>query len=88
MSDRGTSETIQIALGLEENDDSPWEYGTYIERKDGDDWVPLVYSGRDSYDDARDAWLQDCRLAASAPGLYRNPRIVRRAVSPWELIDR
>ena len=45
MSDRGVSETMQIRLGLEENDESPWEWGTYIERNDGGDWTPLVYGG-------------------------------------------
>ena len=86
MSDRGTSEAVQIRLGLEENDESPWEWGTYIERNDGGDWTPLVYGGH-SYEDAHESWRRDCDLATSAPGTFRNPRLVRRAVSPWEVRD-
>ena len=89
MNDRGESEAVQIRLSLEENDESPWEYGTYIERNDGrdgeDDWIPLVYGGREDYGDARDMWLSDCRFATQHPNRWRNPRIVRRAVSPWEV---
>lgn len=90
MSDRGSSEAVQIRLGLEENDESPWEYGTYIERNDGrdgkDDWVPLVYGGNKSWEDARKSWMRECNFAATHPRMFRNPRIVRRAVSPWEVI--
>ena len=87
MSDRGTSEAVQIRLGLEENDESPWEWGTYIERWDNDGWVPLVYGGH-SYEDAYEHWRQRCDMATSTPGLFRHPRLVRRAVSPWEVMDR
>ena len=62
MSDRGESEAMQIRLGLEEHDESPWEWGTYIERKDGSDWTPLVYGGH-SYEDAHESWLLDCTQA-------------------------
>ena len=92
MSDRGAAEATQIALGLEENDESPWEYGTYIERNDGrdgqDDWTPLVYGGYESFSDVRNMWLSDCDAATRHPNAVRNPRIVRRAVSPWEVADR
>lgn len=91
MSDRGSSEAVQIRLGLEENDESPWEYGTYIERNDGrdgkDDWVPLVYGGCESREDARKHWLREGDFATQHPERFRNPRIVRRAVSPWEVHD-
>lgn len=90
MSDRGTSETEQVRLGLAENDESPWEWGIYIERNDGrggqDNWVPLVYGGF-SYEDAYEHWRRDCTLATSTPSHFRNPRLVRRAVSPWEVRD-
>lgn len=86
MSDRGTNEAEQVRLGLAENDESPWEWGIYIERNDRDGWTPLVYGGF-SYEDAYGHWRQKCDMATSAPGLFRNPRIVRRSVSPWEVQD-
>lgn len=87
MSNRGTSEAWQVKLGLAENDESPWEWGVYIERNDGGDWVPLVYGGH-SYEDAYEHLRQDCNMVTSTPGAFRNPRLVRRAVSPWEVMDR
>ncbi|MFB9776137.1 hypothetical protein [Brevibacterium otitidis] len=80
------SEAVQIRLGLEEWDESPWEWGVYVERNDGrrgkDAWTPLVYGGMESFEDARQRWRNFC---GGPPHLYRNPRIVRRAVSPWEV---
>lgn len=91
MTDRGASEAVQIRLGLEENDESPWEYGTYIERNDGrdgkDDWVPLVYGGNKSWEDTWVDHRANCKASAAHPRMFRNPRIVRRAVSPWEVRD-
>ncbi|MCT1689888.1 hypothetical protein M3B11_02755 [Brevibacterium sp. p3-SID960] len=82
------SEEVQIRLGLEEWDESPWEWGVYVERNDGSDgedcWVPLVYGEMVSFDDARQRWRNFCD---ATQGIYRNPRIVRRAVSPWEVRD-
>ena len=90
MSDRGTNEAEQVRLGLAENDKSPWEWGIYIERNDGrvdrPDWVPLVYGGFD-YEDAYRRWRQKCDAVTSVPDHFRNPRLVRRAVSPWEVQD-
>ena len=86
MSDRGESEAMQVRLGLEEHDESPWEWGIYIERWDNDGWTPLVYGGF-SHEDAYQHWRQKCTLATSAPDTFRNPRLVRRAVSPWEVRD-
>lgn len=86
MSDRGTSEAVQIRLGLAENDESPWEWGTYIERNDRGYWTPLVYGGL-SYEHAHESWRLDCALVTRSPGTFRNPRLVRRAVSPWEVRD-
>ena len=77
------SEAAQIRLGLEEWDESPWEWGVYVERDDKGDWTPVVYGGEASFEDARERWIGF--LAATDTGLYRNPRIVRRAVSPWEV---
>lgn len=88
MSDRGTSEAVQIRLGLKENDQSPWEYGVYVERCDDGDWTPLVYGEHWDYDEARVSWRSLARSAAAHPGHYRNPRIVRRAVGPWEVTDK
>ena len=80
------SEEVQIRLGLEEWDESPWEWGVYVERNDNSDgedyWIPVIYGGRESFEDARRSWLNFCDGPLS---LYRNPRIVRRAVSPWEV---
>lgn len=82
------SEAQQIEYGLEEWDESPWEWGVYVERNDNSDgedyWIPVVYGGMESFEDARRSWLHFCDGPLS---LYRNPRIVRRAVSPWEVRD-
>lgn len=87
MSDRGTSETEQVTLGLAENDESPWEWGIYIERCwDNDYWTPLVY-GELSYEHAHETWLLNCGLVTRLPDQYRNARLVRRAVGPWEVRD-
>lgn len=90
MTDRGTNEAEQVKRGLAENDESPWEWGVYIERNDGrddrDGWTPLVYGGL-SYEHAHESWRLDCNMVTRMPDRYRNPRIVRRAVSPWEVRD-
>ena len=90
MSDRGTSEAWQVKLGLAEHDESPWEWGIYIERNDGSgnqpDWTPLVDGGL-TYGAAQNRWRLDCEFAAHNPDQFRNPRLVRRAVSPWEVRD-
>lgn len=86
MSDRGTNEAEQVRLGLAENDESPWEWGIYIERCDSEGWVPLVY-GEHTYESAYRRWRRQCNVAARMPDRVRNPRIVRRAVSPWEVRD-
>lgn len=78
------SEAVRVRAGLEFCDESPWEWGNYIERRDGDVWYPLVYGGRETFEETYRHWLRDVQLATSYPGRYRNPRIVRRAVSPWE----
>ena len=77
---------MQVRLGLEEHDKSPWEWGNYLERNDGGDWTTLLYGGL-SYEHAHESWLLDCDMATRMPDRYRNPRIVRRSVSPWEVMD-
>ncbi len=90
MSDQGTSEAMQVAVGLEQNDESPWEYGLYVERNDGrdgkDGWTPLVYGGCVNYEDAVQCARPTMHSITVSPRTFRNPRIVRRAVSPWEVV--
>ena len=72
------------------------EFGHYIERYDGprdegrtpkltsdEDWTPLIYAG-DSYEDVEEMHAQH-RLDTGHPGPFRHSRILRRAVSPWEV---
>lgn len=85
------SEAVQTRLSLEEWDESPWEWGVYIERNDGrdgeDDWTPLVYGKGGSFERALESYLSFHNAARVSPKTYRHPRIVRRAVSPWEVRD-
>lgn len=80
------SEAEQIRLGLEEWDESPWEWGVYVERNDSSDgedyWIPVVYGRMESFRGAR---LRFLNFFDATPGIYRNPLIVRRAVGPWEV---
>jgi hypothetical protein len=83
-------ETQEIEKGIAEATipDGPWEFGHYIERNDNDSgWIPLIYGGlteglaqelhaRHRYDGTR------------GDDVFRNSRVVRRAVSPWELWPR
>lgn len=80
------SEALQIKAGLEFCDESPWQWGNYMERynEDEDIWYPCVYGDRTTFEEARQQWLADCHITTLFPQRYRNPRIVRRAVSPWE----
>lgn len=58
------SEAVQIRLGLEEWDESPWEWGVYVEQNDDSDgedcWIPVIYGERESFEDARKMWLNFC----------------------------
>lgn len=74
----------------------PFEFGNYVERYDGplddgrmptntqeQDWTPLIYEAQD-FEDAKE--LHDRNIRDDGPhSPYRYSRIVRRAVSPWEV---
>lgn len=95
----GDQESRRIRDGIDEatnHGGGPWEFGHYIERYDGPldegrmpkntsaaDWTPLIYEAQ-SFEDAEE--LHHChRLATGLTGPFRHSRIVRRAVSPWEV---
>lgn len=96
---RGDQESRRIRDGIEEatnHDGGPWEFGHYIERYDGPldegrtpkltsdaDWTPLIYAG-ESLDDVEDMHAR-YRLDTGLTGPFRHSRILRRAVSPWEV---
>lgn len=98
---RGDQESQAIRRGIAEataHRDGPWEYGHYIERYDGpfvngrvpgetldSDWTPLIYEG-DSLEDAEGLHGRHRSDTALTP--YRRSRVVRRAVSPWEVVSR
>lgn len=76
----------------------PWEFGHYIERYEGplegghmprvtidNDWTPLIYEAQD-LEDAEEEHARH-RLDTGLTGPFRNSRIVRRAVSPWEVFS-
>lgn len=88
---RAIRERIEAATGS-----GPWEFGHYVERYDGpleggrmprrtvdDDWTPLIYEAQD-LEDAEEVHARH-RLDTGLTGPFRNSRIVRRAVSPWEV---
>ena len=77
---------MQVRIGLAENDESPWEWGLYFERNDNGNWTTLVCGGY-TYKDAYKAWRSVSHSATAHPNHYRNARLVRRAVSPWEVRD-
>lgn len=80
----GDQENRELRAGLATNDRSPFQWGQYCERLDGDDWTPLVYEA-DSFEDALDMHLMTQRLSSE---VFRRSRVVRRAVSPWEVWTR
>lgn len=59
---------------------SVWEYGQYVERHDGDEWTPLLY-GEMTEAQAEQHHEQVQRMGAP----FRNSRVVRRVVGPWEV---
>lgn len=95
----GDQESQRIREGIERatsHDTGPWEFGHYIERYDGpldnghvpletaeEDWTPLIYEAQD-LEDAEDVHAHH-RFDGPLTGPFRNSRIVRRAVSPWEV---
>jgi hypothetical protein len=98
---RGDQESQAIREGIAEatnHDGGPWEYGHYVERYDGpyvkgmvprgptadEDWTPLIYEAV-SLEDAEELHHLH-RLDTGMTGPFRNSRVVRRAVSPWEVV--
>ena len=98
---RGDQESQAIRRGFAEatnHDGGAWEYGHYVERYDGpymegrvprgptadEDWTPLIYEAT-SAEDAEDMHrLHRHDTGMNAP--FRRSRVVRRAVSPWEVV--
>ncbi len=79
------TEEVQIRLGLEEWDESPWEWGVYVERNHAEDaWTSVIYAEGNSLKDAqhllRSFWDSNSKS-------YRNPCLVRRPVGPWEVAN-
>ena len=95
----GDQESRHIRDGIDEatrHGGGPWEFGHYIERYDGpldtgrmpkntsnEDWTPLIYEA-ESFEDAEDIHHRR-HLDTGMTGPFRHSRIVRRAVSPWEV---
>lgn len=97
---RDDKESRAIREGIEEatnHDGGPWEYGYYVERYDGpyiegqvpagptadEDWTPLIYEATDR-EDAEE--MHHWTVEMGSP--FRRSRVVRRAVSPWEVVTR
>lgn len=98
---RGDQESQAIRRGVMEataHNGGPWEYGHYIERYDGpyvegkvpqgptsdEDWTPLIYEAV-SLEDAMEVHRRH-HLDNEMTGPFRRSRILRRAVSPWEVL--
>lgn len=98
---RGDQESQAIRRGIMEattHDGGPWEYAHYIERYDGpfvegkmpqgptsdEDWTPLIYEAT-SAEDAEDLHRMH-RHDTGMGSPFRRSRVVRRAVSPWEVM--
>lgn len=95
----GDQESRSIRVGIEyatNHDGGPWEFGHYIERYDGpltegrmprrtapEDWTPLIYEAQ-SFEDAEGLHARH-RLDTGMTEPFRRSRVVRRAVSPWEV---
>lgn len=78
--------------------EGPFEFGHYLERYDGpldegfiprtaqdSDWTPLIFEAQDLEEAERHHARH--RLDTGLTGPFRNSRIVRRAVSPWEVFE-
>ncbi|WP_336819801.1 hypothetical protein [Gordonia sp. MMO-8] len=86
-----TENDLEISLAQATHPDGPWEFGHYIERYDGpasgdrsDDqlWTPLIY-GEMTEAEALNLHTSSYSEGPSSP--FRRSRVVRRAVSPWEV---
>lgn len=96
---RGDQESQRIREGIKEatnHDGGPWEFGHYIERYDGplegghmpketneQDWTPLIYEA-ESFEDAEESHTRH-RFDTGMTEPFRHSRILRRAVSAWEV---
>jgi hypothetical protein len=61
------------------NGEDRYQWGQYVERNDGDEgWTPLIYEGDEKS-------VRDWFAADKDSRIYRNSRIVRRAIGPWEV---
>lgn len=94
----GDQESRAVRQGILEatNHEGPWEFGHYIERYDGplengrmpketfdSDWTPLIYEA--SNQEEAEEHHASHRLDTDLTGPFRRSRVVRRAVSPWEV---
>ena len=94
----GDQESRAVRQGILEatNHEGPWEFGHYIERYDGplengrmpketfdSDWTPLIYEAG-THEEAEESHART-RLDTGLTGPFRRSRVVRRAVSPWEV---
>lgn len=87
--DPTTARSIKDGIAEATYPEGPWEFGEYCERYDGpadgdrsDDslWIPLIY-GEMTETEARQRVSEERMV----PEFIRNSRVVRRAVSPWEV---
>jgi len=66
------------------NGEDRYQWGHYIERNDGrdgkSDWFPIIYDGDE---ESVRQWHGTGRHGDS----FRNSRIVRRAIGPWEQVS-
>ena len=95
---RGDQESRALRERIEDatsHDTGPWEFGHYIERYDGpgdagvvpsrtksEHWTPLIYEAECLEDAEREHARHRIDMNP-----FRNSRIVRRAVSPWEVFS-
>lgn len=80
MSDQEAQPAIDAGIIEASADCGPREFGHYIERNDRGKWVPLIY-GELTEDQALDFHLRH----GHDGGVFRNSRVVRREVTPWEI---
>lgn len=84
MSDQETR-AIEAGIADATTPEGPWEFGHYIERNDHDSgWTPLIY-GELTEEQAQEHHARHRYDGTRGDDVFRNSRVVRRAVSPWEL---
>lgn len=70
---RGIQEVLEI------NGEDRYQWGQYVERKDGETWTPLIYDGDEQ---TVKQWHAGDRVDNDD---LRNSRVIRRAIGPWEI---